>query len=160
MCCCGKPVINGQPGYKWQPNDAPIVRQPFPPALDEGDELLYDEPGRCGGLDAHSHHFRVVRHFCSLYLMVQHGGGRERFRMPCALRLLTLDSLDSNARYWLLHTIFSAYRDGSTTGRDSEAALWRQAAAEKRIKTRKCRDRVKVWIETVPVKCPVASYAP
>ena len=45
MCCCGKPVINGEMGYKWQPEHSPIVRQPAPPALQDGDALLYDEPG-------------------------------------------------------------------------------------------------------------------
>ena len=60
MCCCGKPVINGQPGFKWQPNDAPRIHPVNPPALDEYETLLYDEPGRCGGLDAHCHHYRVA----------------------------------------------------------------------------------------------------
>ena len=52
MCCCGKPIVNGEFGYKWQPNDAPGVRESDPPELCDGDELIYDEPGRCGGLDS------------------------------------------------------------------------------------------------------------
>ncbi len=31
-----------------------------PPELSALETLLYDEPGRCCGLDSHSHHFRVV----------------------------------------------------------------------------------------------------
>lgn len=48
MCCCGKPIVNGEFRYKWQPNDAPGVRESDPPELRDGDELVYDEPGRCG----------------------------------------------------------------------------------------------------------------
>lgn len=49
MCCCGKPVVNGEMGYKWQPNDNPRICPVNPPALEENDQLLRDEPGRCGG---------------------------------------------------------------------------------------------------------------
>jgi len=150
MCCCGKPTINGQPGYKWQPNDPPSIRAAYPPALDEHDTLIYDEPGRCGGIDAHSYHFRVVRVFGSLFLLVRHGGGDERLRLHNTPSLnATLASLDSNARYWLLHTIYYAHHDGAQHAREETTQLWRQAAAEKRIKTRKQRNTgtVKVWIE-------------
>lgn len=58
MCCCGCPVVNGEPGYKWNPKDTPTVRPVDPPLLNDDDQLLRDEPGRCGGLDSHSHHYR------------------------------------------------------------------------------------------------------
>jgi hypothetical protein len=33
MCCCDQPTVNGELGYKWQPNDAPMVRRPDAPEL-------------------------------------------------------------------------------------------------------------------------------
>lgn len=150
MCCCGAPVINGQMGYKWQPNDNPSIRPPFPPELEEGDTLLYDEPGRCGGLDAHSHHFRVVKHGSTLWLFVQHGGGKETIRLsgtPSFSRLL--ECADTTTRYWLLHAIYSAYSAGEESAVERTNHYWRTAAAEKRIKTRRQRggEHVKVWVE-------------
>lgn len=150
MCCCGKPVVNGQPGYKWQPNDRPSIRPINAPALGEHDTLVYDEPGRCGGLDAHCHHYRIVRQFGLLYLLVRHGGGDERMKLHNTKSVdATLASLDSDARYWLLHTIYYAHHDGAQDAREKTNQRWRQAAAEKRIKTRKQRgsESVKVWIE-------------
>lgn len=150
MCCCGKPIINGELGYKWQPTDAPRIRPVDPPALDEHDVLLYDEPGRCGGVDAHSHHYRIVKQFSSMYLMVQHGGGRERIRLHHTKHLMELlASLDTTQRYWLLHTIVYAYSDGKDEGAQKQRAYWQSAALEKRIKTRKMpnSDRVKLWVE-------------
>lgn len=149
MCCCGKPVINGQPGYKWQPNDKPSVRPVDPPALGEHDTLVYDEPGRCGGLDAHCHHFRIVRRRGFLHLLVRHDGGDECLDLHRTDSFRkTLESLDSDARYWLLHTIYYAHHDGAQQAREETTQLWRRAAAEKRIKTRKQRNTgtVKVWI--------------
>ena len=158
MCCCEKPTINGELGYKWQPNDAPGRHQPEPPELAEGDQLLFDEPGRCGGLDSHSHHFRLVRHGCgTVSLLVRHGGGEERIRLfPHRDLPKILAGLDSTARYWMLATIHAAHRDGETYGRDRERGEWSQAAIDKRIKTRKypARGMVKVWIEPAAVKAP------
>lgn len=150
MCCCGKPTINGQPGYKWQPNDPPSIRPVYPPELGEHDTQIYDEPGRCGGLDAHCHHYRVVKQFGSLFLLVQHGGGAERLRLHDTPSLIaTLTALDTNSRYWLLHAIYYANSDGAKHAHEQTSRTWRQAAAEKRIKTRKQRGSasVKVWIE-------------
>jgi hypothetical protein len=45
MCCCGKPVINGQEGYSWDGKTF-SVRKPFFPELEDGDELIKDLPGR------------------------------------------------------------------------------------------------------------------
>lgn len=150
MCCCDTPTINGEIGYKWQSNDMPGTYPLNPPALQEGDALLFDEPGRCGGLDSHSYHYRVVKVCGSLELLVCHGGGEERMRVSCAKAIEpALAAMDSNARYWVLNAIFQAHSDGKRYGRESTTALWQRAAAEKRIKTRKVRgsDRVKVHIE-------------
>lgn len=152
MCCCGKPIINGQPGYKWRPEHSGVYSL-NPPELGEYDTLVYDEPGRCGGVDCHSHHYRVVKRFSQLALLVRHGGGDERIKLheTKSFRDL-LASLDSDGRYWLLHTIYYSYHDGRDLARDQTESKWRQAAAEKRIKTRKVRGQgsVKVWIEPKP----------
>jgi hypothetical protein len=57
--------------------------------------------------------------------------------------------MDSDARYWLLHSLYSVQKDAKMLAECDTAHLWRQAAAEGRIKTRKQRgqNRVKVWIE-------------
>lgn len=136
MCFHDKPTINDE---AWRA-----------PKLADGDVLLHDEPGRCGGLDHHSHHFRVVKSSSSVYLLVRHGGGDERIRLfPHKALPSFFEAMDSTARYWILATIYAAYRDGEEDGRGSECAMWRKAAVERRIKTRKQRgtDRVKVTIE-------------
>lgn len=150
MCCCDKPTINGEQGYKWNNPNGPSGVYPInPPSLSEGDEMLADEPGRCGGSDSHSHHYRLVKSSGgSLSLLVKHGGGEERLRLSGPMRD-TLLSLDSTTRYWLLNTIYHAYAEGRQQGQARATNTWRQAAAEKRIRTRKQRgsDSVKVWIE-------------
>jgi hypothetical protein len=152
MCCCGKPNINGTPSaYSWD-GQRWMTYKPNPPDLLDGDTLLYDEPGRCGGIDAHSHHFRLVK--AASYghaILVRHGGGDERIHLGCVGSLLvpSLASLDSNGRYWFMHTVYSTLRDGQRSTEDAVALRWRTAAAEKRIKTQKRRGRnaVRVWIE-------------
>lgn len=150
MCCCDKPNINGELGYKWQPNDRPVIRRPDPPTLTEYDTLLYDEPGRCGGQDSHCHHYRVVGQ-TFLTLLYKHGGGEGRIRLSNSKALIPiLASLDSNARYWLMNSIYHAYADGQRNGAERTEERWRMAAAEKRIKTRKLpyNKGVKVWMES------------
>ena len=150
MCCCNKPTINGEPGYKWQPNDAASVRRVNPPTLSDGEVLLYDEPGRCGGIDSHSHHYRVVKYYGTITLLVRHGGGDERIQLSLYEdQPEILARLSSNDRYWLLNATYHAYSEGRQQGRDATTQTWNKAAAEKRIKTRKIRglNSVKVWIE-------------
>jgi len=148
MCCCGKPNVNGTPGaYSWDGKSF-MTREVNPPSLTDGDTLLYDEPGRCGGLDCHSHHFRLTSRYGSHAVLVRHGGGDERFYVSRMI-LPAFEALDSNGRYWLMHTLYSAYSTGREQGTNAATSEWRLAAAEKRIKTRKVRGRgaVKVWIE-------------
>jgi hypothetical protein len=151
MCCCGNPTINGEIGYRWNdPNHPPGVHPLNAPELQEHDILLHDEPGRCGGLDSHAYHYRLVRQFSSTYLLVRHGGGDERFRLSCTDSLLVgLAVMDSTLRYWTFNAIYHARAEARRTARDNEATLWKTAAAEKRIRTRKTRgaNTVKVWIE-------------
>lgn len=151
MCACDKPNINGTPNaYSWD-GKSRMTRQPMPPDLREDDELLYDEPGRCGGLDCHSHHFCLVKARCGFDVVVRHGGGDERFSIGSVGKLLvpSFAALDSNGRYWLMHTLYSTHNDARTITRLTVQGEWKHAAAEKRIKVRKRRgtNLVKVWIE-------------
>ena len=50
MCCCEKPTINGTAPIKMTFDTPASNYRPNPPELAEGDVLLFDEPGRCGGL--------------------------------------------------------------------------------------------------------------
>lgn len=154
MCCCEKPTINGQPGYSWD-GKTRYTRPVNPPDLEEGDELLFDEAGRCGGVDSHSHHLRVVRNRGGFCLLVRHGGGDERIGLGSTRMAIDgLATLDSNARYWLLLRLYHVQADAARHAREASDAGWRKAAAEKRIKTRKVRGGIKVWIE--PALTPIA----
>ena len=150
MCCCGKPTVNGEVGYRWNdPTAAPGVYPINAPELGDGDIQLYDEPGRCGGLDSHCHHYRLVRSHGMVCLLVRHGGGDERFRLSHTNSLLdAFAAMDPTARYWMFNTIYHARSDAARESREREAMRWRTAAAEKRIRTRKNRgaNTVKVWI--------------
>lgn len=93
---------------------------------------------------------RIVKHFSSLYVLVRHGGGDERFRLhDTQLLRETMAAMDTNTRYFLLHALYYASNDGAKQARESERKRWAMAACEKRIKTKKLRgsNSVKVWIE-------------
>lgn len=158
MCYCEKPNINGQPGYCWNDRKYVGTHPVDPPDISEGDILLHDEPGRCGEkTDSHSHHYRVVRRHGRLHLLVRHGAGDECIDIrakKCMEPLLA--SLDSNARYWLLNSIYHCQDYEKRDVRNKLNEQWRQAAAEKRIKTKKVRgmNAVKVWIEEKKILQP------
>jgi len=143
MCFCDQPTVNGQPGA--------FERYLNPPDLDEHDSLIFDEPGRCGGIDSHSYHFCVVKaRFGNVDLLVRHGAGDERIRISNPNPVITsLEALDSNGRYWILHALFHAQSDAKRAGRDQECAAWRKAAAEKRIRVRKVRGQNAVKVQIV-----------
>ncbi len=148
MCMCGKPTINGEPGYSWD-GKTHGTRPVAPPDLEEGDELLYDEPGRCGGLDSHCHHLRVVKaRYGGFKLRVRHGGGDEQISLGSTrMAIDALAALDSNGRYWLLLRLYHVQSDAASRAIERCDSSWRKAAAEKRIKTRRIRTGVKVWVE-------------
>jgi hypothetical protein len=152
MCCCVKTNVNGEVGYRWNaPTAAPGVHPVNAPELADDDMLLYDEPGRCGGLDSHSYHYRLVRSHSSVCLLVRHGGGDERFRLSCTNSLLdALKVMGTTVRYWMFNTIYHARSDAGRESREREAMHWRTAAAEKRIRTRRKpgESTVRVWIVT------------
>lgn len=150
MCTCAKPTRNDEPGGYGTAHRAPD--------LQPNDKLIYDECGRCrpqvngtGSTDCHSHHFRLVDAFGCTCLLVRHGGGDERINLGGKHRRIVelLEPMDSDRRYLMLHALYSVHREATTTAREAECNRWRQAAAEKRIKTQKVRNQnlVKVWIE-------------
>jgi hypothetical protein len=150
MCCCASPNINGQPGYSWDGQN--IGTRPIaPPALLEGDVLLYDEPGRCGGMDSHCHHYRLVKHMGSTVLLVRHGGGDERQRLSLPDSKRGFDvfaAMDSNTRYWVLNAMHHAAKNAERAAQNTEAGKWRKAFVDGRLKKRKLPARgIKVWIE-------------
>ncbi len=155
MCCCAQPNVNGTPGvYSWDGKHfgtRPIDQ----PSVNATDSVLYDEPGRCGGLDAHCHHFTVVsQQFGGFALLVRHGGGDERISLGHRHTLINLlGTLDTAGRYWLIHNLFTVVKDAGLFARNDEAHAWRTAAAEGRIRTRKQRriNQIKVWIEPATV---------
>jgi hypothetical protein len=158
MCCCGKPTINGEPGYHWNsPNDNAGIYPVNPPDLSDGEVLLYDEPGRCGGCDSHAFHYRVTKLHGSLYLLVRHGAGDERIRLSLYNQQVeVLSGLDSNARYWILNAIFHAQSSARREGEEKQAARYRQAFVDGRLKKRKNRGGTayKVWIDTKVMEAP------
>jgi hypothetical protein len=145
MCSCLQPNVNGTPGYSWDGKNV-FTRPVDPPQLNDGDVLLFDEPGRCGGMDSHCHHYRLVKYAGSTQLLVRHGGGTERLHVSLP-RGFSFNCVDSNTRYWLLNAIYHAANDARR-----KAAQHRQAFAEGRLKKRRLRkqDTVKIWIEPKP----------
>lgn len=155
MCCCAKPNVNGEPGYSWDGKNV-NTRPVDPPTLKERDTLLFDEPGRCGGMDSHCHHYRLVNN-CGLELLVRHGGGEERIHVSLP-RGFSFDGLDSNTRYWMLNAIFHAHSNGERQGADKTAQKYRKAFVDGRLKKRKlpAQGSVKVWIEPEPYTAAAA----
>jgi hypothetical protein len=121
MCCCPKPNVNGTPNaYSWDGKSF-MTNTPHPPELAEGDTLMADEPGRCGGIDSHSHHIRLVKQqYGGHAILVRHGGGTERLPLGHRAEGITdaAMAMDSNARYWFLLKLLSVVRDA--TDRKSE----------------------------------------
>lgn len=146
MCCCAKPNVNGEAGYSWD-GKTTGVRPVNPPALADGDTLLFDEPGRCGGMDSHCHHYRLVRRY-GTELLVRHGGGDERIRVSLP-RGFSFEAMDSNTRYWMLNAMYHAYSDGRQSGSIETARDYRTAFAEGRLRKRALpkQGKVKIWID-------------
>lgn len=151
MCTCEKPTRNDEMSY-WD-------QDLYAPPLREGDELIYDECGRCspqvngkGDVDYHSHHLRLVKNTGMHYLLVKHGGGVERVAVGASYTRIAelLEPMDSDQRYLMMYRLYAIHRGATQEAKTNERDKWRRAAAEKRIRTRKVRgrDRVYVWIES------------
>lgn len=61
---------------RWN-NEGISTRRVDPPKIEEGETIIFDEPGRCGGIDSHCHHYQLVKSNCgTISLLVRHGAGR------------------------------------------------------------------------------------
>lgn len=131
------------------------------PSVESGEVIMFDEPGRVLGrtepnkpgsggnaVDCRSHYFRVTKPEYGPYtLRVRHGAGEEKCSLKHNPRIIdALQAMDSDDRYRLLFTIMDVKKDAEIQTRNLCNDNWRKAAAEKRIKTRKVRTGVKVWI--------------
>ncbi len=146
MCCCKTPNVNGKPGYSWDgrtESTYPVTA----PELEEGETALWDEPGRCGGLDSHAFHFQLVKNGGQYWLVVRHGGGQERHKLSHSLCFVAVEHFSSNDRYWLLHGIYNTLRDAARQASEKKHREWMEAAAEKRIKRRSRGGVVRVTVE-------------
>jgi hypothetical protein len=120
------------------------------PALNADETLIIDEPGRVLKNTCYrSHSFRVVQpEFGQYILRVRHGGGTEAWPIGWTKQVIeAIASLDSDSRFLMLHTLMCAHQESARIATERTAAIWRKAAAEKRLKTRKVKGGVKVWIE-------------
>lgn len=132
-------------------------RQPDPA---EGDTVLVSEHGRIlpalinpgpgRGVDCRSHSFKLVRgQYGGFYLLVRHGGGDERFKVDYSNRLAAVfEALDSDARYYLLHTLLKVHHTAERAAQQQTATKYAQAFAEGRL--RKRRKQGRAWVEIVP----------
>jgi hypothetical protein len=148
MCACNQPTINGQPGYSWDGHTV-TTHQVNPPELINGDVLIFDEPGRCGKIDAHCHHFRLVYNGRSLFLLVANGLGTKRIPLSNYGSSLvdTLSAVDSDARFWILRCIHSTVRNMCTATERDKTQVWATAFLSKRIKKQKRNGTYRVWID-------------
>lgn len=129
------------------------------PTLQEGDALIFNEPGRIlrraghisGGIDYRPHCFSVVRtsHGGDFALLTSHGGGEERIRFAGGYQAEMVDALHampSDARYLLLHQFSAAARDARYAAQDATAREYATAFVEGRLKKRRKNNRVRVEI--------------
>lgn len=143
MCGCGKPTRNGEKGYSWDGKEKG-VRQPWYPQLQEGDELLYDEPGRCGRrIDSHCFDVRIVRNGRGLNALVQNGRGDFRFGL-LYVNQEDLDSLGSDGRYWLVVSMYHELERRERDTRQREHERFTRAYIQRRI--RKVRNHAAIRI--------------
>jgi hypothetical protein len=131
------------------------------PSIEVEDTVVFDEPGRVlgargSGVDCRSHYFRVIKpEFGQYTLKVRHGGGEESWPLGFDSRIVDgLGQMDSDNRFRLLWVIMDGHHETASRTANRLNADWRQAAAEKRIKTRKLpgQNRVRVWIEPAIVR--------
>jgi len=131
--------------------------------MEEGEELFFDEPGRIlyrhengrkDGVDCRSHYFRVTKPKFGFYkLKVRHGGGEESACLKYDKMIIEgLAKMDSDSRYWMLYAIMDVKSKAETSTAEKINSSWRTAAAQKRIKTRKVKAGVKVWIDPAPTE--------
>jgi hypothetical protein len=127
------------------------------PSVEDGEEIIFDEPGRVLGRDAmgyngtdyRSHYFRVTRSKYDAYrLRVHHGGGEEAWSLGYNRSTIdALGALDSDARYLLLHAIAKAHGESYRAGVQASAKKYTDAFLDGRLKKRRSQGRARVEIE-------------
>lgn len=114
------------------------------PALEEGEEVVFDEPGRIlppttedgHSTDCRSHYFRVTKpKFAEYRLRVKHGGGEEWWNLDYSDRtVFGLRQMDSDSRYRLLWLIMDAHNAGERKGEDKYRKYFLEGRLKKRRK--------------------------
>ncbi len=148
MCMCKKPNLNGTPGYSWD-GKTTLTRNVDPPDIQDGDNLLFDEPGRCGGIDAHCHHYRLVSRHGQFFMLVRNGSGDERMLLSswgASLQLL-VTTMDSDTRFWFFNSLHHTVSNHTRKAKETVTQEWASAFVQKRIKKQKRQGQIKVWIE-------------
>jgi len=125
-----------------------------PPMIDT-DILLFGECGRVLGNTCYrSHYFRLVEGIHGGYfLLVKHGGGVERHHIGYSKRIVeALVPLDSDSRYFMLHTLYTMAKNARYAAELQTAAHYQTAFVQGRLKKRALpkQGKVKVWIENEP----------
>lgn len=150
MCMCKVPSVNGTPNaYSWNDQSVTMTYQVNPPAALEGDDLVFDEPGRCerGKCDSHSHHMRLYRNGHQFILACRHGGGDERYAMRTYADLSTaMAGLDSNPRYWMLLSMWMACREAAQAASFTTRVEYNRAIMQKRVRVRSRHGQKRVEI--------------
>jgi hypothetical protein len=116
------------------------------PAVEEGEEIIFDEPGRIlpptseGGhsTDCRSHYFRVTKPRIGFYrLRVKHGAGEEWWNLDYSDRTVYgLRQMDSDSRFRLLWVIMDAHKEGEKKGESKYRQYFLEGRLKKRTKNR------------------------
>lgn len=149
------PHVTDAQNYAWR------EREWRRPPVNEGEEVLIEEPGRVLppmsgeglGTCCRSHYFLVVKpgKHGSPVLRVRHGGGDQQWRLSWdSERVIKgVQALDSDTRFRFLWMLMDAHNDSERNAEARTSHEYRQAFVDGRLKKRKKRgsNDVRVWIE-------------
>lgn len=116
------------------------------PTIREGDTVIYSEHGRVVNKTCFRSYWHVLikAEVGGYWLLTKHGGGEERFSLGYNFQntwIPAVESMDSDQRYLLLHTLYSAYSNGGQEARKATASNYAMAFLEGRLKRRKRNHR-------------------
>ena len=107
-----------------------------------------------GGTCYGSHTLKLAKDNLALYLLVQHGSGREVWRVPKlydgGALLEHILSMDPRAQYALLYTIYKTASYARYQAQSETRALWAQAFVDKRLKKRRATKNRAARVEIEP----------
>lgn len=113
--------------------------------------------GRCGGpfnCDYQSHAIQLAtdKSGSGLYILMQHGGGREVLKIPefydRGALLAQILALSEPLQYALLYTIHATADNARREAQGQTAQRWADAFNDGRIRKRRRAGRVSVYVET------------